>query len=88
MLTVEAQKEITVRLKKITGQIGGIEKMVDQPRLCVDILNQIGAVRAALEGVGFLVLENHLKVCLPEATTAKQRKEAIDELVTVLKRLL
>lgn len=88
MLSEKVQKEITMRLRKISGQIGGIEKMVNHPRLCVDILNQIGAVRAALDQVGLLILENHLKVCLPKAKSAPYQKEAIDELVAVLKRLL
>lgn len=88
MLSEETQKEITARLRKISGQIGGIEKMVNQPRLCVDILNQIGAARAALDQVGLLILENHLKVCLPEAESPTHQKEAIEELVAVLKRLL
>lgn len=88
MLPEETQKDILLRLKKISGQLSGIAKMVSHPRLCVDILNQIGAVRAALDQVGFLILENHLKVCLPEAKSAAHRKEAMDELVAVLKRLL
>lgn len=88
MLPEETQKDILLRLKKISGQISGIAKMVEHPRLCVDILNQIGAVRAALDQVGFLILENHLKVCLPEAKSPPHRREAIDELIAVLKRLL
>ncbi len=58
-----AKKDIQNRLKRIEGQVKGIEKMVDNETCCKDILIQIAAIRAAINKVGTLVLENYAKDC-------------------------
>ncbi|MBU0573417.1 MAG: metal-sensitive transcriptional regulator, partial [Candidatus Margulisbacteria bacterium] len=67
MLRERHQKQISARLNRIRGQVEGIKKMINEPRYCVDILNQVAAVRAALQGVGRMVLEDHLKTCVTRA---------------------
>jgi CsoR family transcriptional regulator, copper-sensing transcriptional repressor len=52
------------RLRKIEGQVRGIERMVEEERYCVEILDQIAAARTALERVGLLLLENHARHCV------------------------
>lgn len=52
------------RLKRIEGQVKGIQKMVDEDRYCVDILVQISAIRSAINKVGTIILENHVKGCV------------------------
>jgi DNA-binding FrmR family transcriptional regulator len=56
--------DINVRLKKIEGQIKGIQKMIDQERDCVEVMTQLAAVKAALESVAGLVLKNYTTICL------------------------
>ena len=59
-------KEVIVkRLKRIEGQVRGIEKMIESGRECESIIIQLGAVRSAIESVGALVLNNYTKICFP-----------------------
>lgn len=58
------------RLKRIEGQVRGIEKMVEEDRYCADVLIQISAVHEALRGVGRELMRNHLKHCATAAVRA------------------
>jgi DNA-binding FrmR family transcriptional regulator len=67
-----SQEALLKRLRRIEGQIRGIQKMIDEDRDCVSIVMQLAAVRSGIEGVGALVLNNCMKLCFykgPEATT-------------------
>ena len=68
---VEVDQEIKsgnlVRLRRIEGQIRGLQKMVEEDRYCPDILMQIASVHEALRGVGKALMRNHLKHCATEA---------------------
>ena len=55
-----SRKKLTTRLKRIAGQVAGIQRMVDEERYCVDILTQIAAVRSALDSVGVELLTEHV----------------------------
>ncbi len=75
------------RLKRIEGQVRGIQKMVEQDRYCVDILTQTSAVAAALHGVEDLVMENHLNTCVAEAMKSNdpvQKGDKVKEVMTVI----
>lgn len=64
MAEQELSKETLVRrLKKVEGQIRGIQRMVDEGRECESIITQLVAARAAIESVGALVLNNYMKIC-------------------------
>ena len=64
MAEQEASKEMLLtRLKKIEGQIRGIQRMVEDDRECESIITQLVAARAAIESVGALVLNNYMKIC-------------------------
>ncbi|MHB0886233.1 MAG: metal-sensitive transcriptional regulator [Bacillota bacterium] len=78
--------DLQERLKKIEGQVRGIQKMIDEDRYCVDILVQITAVRAALNKVGLQLLEGHTRGCVTAAIRGGRGDEAVDELVEVLSR--
>ncbi|CAM2962780.1 MULTISPECIES: metal-sensitive transcriptional regulator [Dermacoccus] len=58
------------RLRRLEGQVRGIDRMVDQERYCIDILTQISAITRALEGVALSLLDDHLKHCLLDAAVA------------------
>ncbi|RMG18658.1 MAG: transcriptional regulator [Deltaproteobacteria bacterium] len=85
----ETRRKVEVRLKRIAGQVGGIQRMVEADRYCVDVLLQIAAARAALGKVGRILLESHLKTCVVEAFEAgrrRERQEKVEELVSVFDR--
>ena len=77
----ELVKDIQVRLRKIEGQVKGIEKMVTNEACCKNILVQVAAVRAAMNKVGGLILERYTKNCLLSETDAVE-EEKVDELVS------
>ena len=74
------------RLKRISGQVEGLSRTIDQRRYCVDVLHQVRAVEAALHKLGELVLRNHLRTCVADAFRSKRKTEMdakIEELVRV-----
>jgi len=75
--------DVAARLKRIAGQIGGIQKMVDQDRYCVDIVMQVSAARAALAKVAKILIASHLETCVSDALAVggEDRREKIDELI-------
>ncbi|MCL1630679.1 metal-sensitive transcriptional regulator [Sporolactobacillus sp. CPB3-1] len=83
--TSEEKRKILNRLKRVAGQVHGIEKMVDEDRYCVDILIQLSAIQAALKKISFSVLERHAKSCVTKAVKEGRGEEQINELVNVLK---
>jgi DNA-binding FrmR family transcriptional regulator len=82
MVSKPLSKEILLkRLKRIEGQVRGIEKMIEEGRDCESIITQLGAVRSATEGVGVLLLSNYTKLCFdkesPECTDIESLARAI-----------
>jgi DNA-binding FrmR family transcriptional regulator len=83
MLRADAQKRLTLRLRRIEGQVRGLERMVDEPRLCVELLTQIAAVQSALKGVGDEILHYHVRRCVPESFSRRLRtkeRERLEEM--------
>ena len=65
-------KEVLLnRLKRIEGQVRGIEKMIENSRDCESIITQLGAVRSAIDGVGALILRNYMKICFNNETASE-----------------
>jgi DNA-binding FrmR family transcriptional regulator len=77
------------RLHRIEGQVRGIERMVDEDRYCIDILTQVGAVKTALESLGFEILEDHVAHCVRDAIASGDTKTATEkseELLSAVER--
>lgn len=77
------------RLKRIEGQVRGVQKMLEEGRYCVDVLTQIDAVTSALARVQDQILEAHLNHCVAEALEGEdgvERREKVDEVVGLLKK--
>ncbi len=83
--TDDEKQAVVNRLKRIEGQVRGIQRMVEEDRYCIDILVQISAITAALKKVGFTVTERHMKHCVSHALEAGEGEETIDELIDVMK---
>ena len=60
----QVQEKVLGRVKRIAGQIGGVQRMIEQDRYCVDVLHQISAIRSALDALGVELLTNHLETCV------------------------
>jgi DNA-binding FrmR family transcriptional regulator len=73
MLSEHAQEQVALRLRRIAGQVRGIERMVKEPRLCVDLLVQISAVQSALKSVGDQILYHHVRRCVPGSFSRRLR---------------
>ncbi len=84
------QRSVSARLKRIEGQVGGLLRMVEEQRYCVDILIQINAVRAALHKVEAEILKDHVSHCVANAfasgDTVDQRHK-VEELVETIGRM-
>jgi DNA-binding FrmR family transcriptional regulator len=75
------------RLRRIEGQVGGIERMVEDDRYCIDVLTQIGAVQAALDKVALGLLDDHAHHCVVGGPDTKQ-DERTEELMSAVGRLM
>jgi len=78
-----------VRLKKIEGQIRGIQKMIEEQRYCIDILTQLSSITGAIRSVEANILSRHLKGCVQQSFTKgnkEERTRKIDEVIEVLQR--
>lgn len=79
-------QRIVQRLKSVEGHIRGVQKMVEEDTYCIDIVNQIQAVQAALNKVSNLILDRHLHTCVTTAIRgddADERERVIDEVLSV-----
>lgn len=66
--------EDLVRLRRIKGQVEGVERMIEENRYCLDIVNQIRSIMAALRSAEGLVMERHLRHCVTDAIQAKDER--------------
>ena len=85
----DAKTAVGKRLVRIEGQVRGIARMVAEDRYCIDIVNQVAAVRAALKRVEEEVLRDHVAHCVEHAITSgdqEEQREKIAELMEVLGR--
>lgn len=73
------------RLKIIEGQVRGLQRMVEEEKYCVDIINQTEAVREALSSVEYLILKNHLSTHIIEQIKTGKRSQAISEILEIYK---
>ncbi len=91
-----SRKKVKARVNRISGQVAGISRMIDEDRYCVDILNQIAAVRSALDALGVEMLTSHIEGCVighgsgTEHHCAKplDKEQLLDEVRTSLSRFL
>jgi DNA-binding FrmR family transcriptional regulator len=79
--------DLLKRLSRISGQVRGVAGMIEQERYCVDVLTQIAAIRSALDAVAMQLLEDHAHGCVQSAIKAGRGKPAVEEFMSVVKRL-
>jgi CsoR family transcriptional regulator, copper-sensing transcriptional repressor len=79
--------QLLTRLRRVEGQVRGVERMVEQDRYCIDILTQISAVQAALDKVALGLMDQHAHHCVVDADES-QREERTTELMAAVGRLM
>ena len=82
--------DVLLRLRRIEGQVRGLQRLVDEDTWCIDVLTQISSVTKALQGVGVGLLDDHIRHCVRDAVQQgdEEGDERIEEVVTAIRRLL
>ena len=81
----EHKSRIQTRLRRLEGQVRGVQGMIEKDAYCVDVLTQLSAIIAAARGVGMLVLEDHIRGCVISAPE-DEREDRLDELTEAIER--
>lgn len=76
------------RLRRIEGQVRGLQRLVDEERYCIDILTQISAATRALEGVALVLLDQHLQHCVTHVTDPGETQAKLTEASAAIRRLV
>jgi len=76
------------RLSRIEGQVRGIGRMIEREEYCIDILQQTAALRAAIDAVSIMVLEDHVQGCIRTAAERGEADQYVDEVLDVVRRTL
>jgi CsoR family transcriptional regulator, copper-sensing transcriptional repressor len=79
--------QLLTRLSRIKGQVGGLERMIEDDRYCIDVMTQIAAVQAALDKVALGLLDDHARHCVVGGPEAKQ-EERTEELMAAVGRMM
>ncbi|HHV95534.1 MAG TPA: metal-sensitive transcriptional regulator [Clostridiaceae bacterium] len=90
---MEKQKQVTKedllkRLRRIEGQVKGIQKMIEEGKNCIDILTQVAAVRAAINKVGSIIIENHYVECIEKAISSDDKQKVMNDLKEILQSFI
>ncbi|MBI4835087.1 MAG: metal-sensitive transcriptional regulator [Planctomycetes bacterium] len=84
MLDTKSKKDVLSRLNRIKGQIAGVQRMVEEPRYCVDIINQITAIKRALDQVGLIVMKQHINTCVSSEIKKGHDTQKVNELIQTI----
>jgi DNA-binding FrmR family transcriptional regulator len=82
----ENKKDLLDRLRRIEGQVRGLQRMVDEDQYCIDILTQVNSATAALRAVGFGLLDDHVRHCVRESIEHGTGDEKVEELMAAVGR--
>lgn len=88
MATFPRHTDDLKRLKKIEGQVKGIQRMVEDGRYCIDIIQQVTAARRALEQVALGVMRRHVDSCVSEAIRSKHGTTKVSELMSTIHQFI
>jgi DNA-binding FrmR family transcriptional regulator len=80
--------QLQTRLRRVEGQVRGIQKMVEEDRYCIDVLTQISAIQAALDKVALGLLDGHARHCMHEGAASGKADEMTAEMMAAVGRLM
>jgi len=81
-----SKKDLQDRLRRIEGQVRGIQRMVEEDQYCIDILTQVNSVTAALKAVGMGLLDEHVRHCVTESIEQGNGEQKVEELLAAVAR--
>ncbi len=84
----DARKDVLLRLRRIEGQVRGVQRMLEEEANCAEILNQVAAVKSAINQVGILVFENHARECIFQILNEGENGENLKEIVDLMGKLV
>jgi len=87
-ISLESKEDILKRLRRIEGQVRGIQKMIADDKNCVETLTQVSAVRAAINKVGSIILEKHSLVCIENVVSSEDREKALSDLTKTMQSFM
>lgn len=82
------REALQARLRKMEGQVRGLQQMIDNDRYCLDVVQQVNALTSAAREVALLVMEDHLRATVTEAVNEQNGESAIREMIDVLRKAL
>jgi DNA-binding FrmR family transcriptional regulator len=80
------KKDLQDRLRRIEGQVRGLQRMVEEDQYCIDVLTQVNSVTAALRAVGMGLLDEHVRHCVKESIQTGTGDEKVEELLAAVAR--
>lgn len=80
------KEDLRSRLRKIEGQVRGLQRMVDEDAYCIDVLTQVNSVTAALRAVGLGLLDGHVRHCVADSIESGDGDEKVEELMAAVAR--
>ena len=80
------KKDLQDRLRRIEGQVRGLQRMVDEDKYCIDILTQVSSVQAALKAVAMGLLDDHVRHCVRESLEHGEGDQKVEELMVAVAR--
>ncbi len=84
----QEKEALIVRMRRIEGQAKGIEKMIEENRYCIDIVQQINALSSAADEVALIVLQNHIEGCVTDAIREQRGEDYIKELLATIRKAM
>jgi CsoR family transcriptional regulator, copper-sensing transcriptional repressor len=84
-ITDDSKEKLKSRLSKAIGHLNAVYRMVDEKKYCIDVLNQLKAVQAALDKTSEIILRQHLETCVVEAVNKQDSARVIEELMQVFR---
>ena len=88
MIDGPTKKNVISRMKRIEGQMRGVNRMVEEEKYCIDVIRQIHAAKKALEQVSLMLIRQHVRTCLTEAIMEKKGGSKTQELINTLDQFL
>ena len=80
------KKDLQDRLRRIEGQVRGVQRMVEEDIYCIDVLTQLNSISAALRAVGMGLLDSHVRSCVRESIESGEGDEKVEELMSAVAR--
>lgn len=87
-MQTDPRKSILLRLKRIEGQVRGVQRMIEAEEDCSEIMNQIAAIKSAVNQVGILVFESHARECIYKSMHEEENEHSFNEIVKMMGRFI